>query len=91
MKKSDFVRLAAIQAEMSQKDIERAMDAIFSSLTDVLAMQDKLTIPGFGTFDTRQRAERTGHLPSTGASISIPAAIVPVFKPAKQLKERLNP
>lgn len=90
MKKSELVKQAAAQAGMTQKDTERILDAIFCCLGDALAQEERITIPGFGTFDTKQRTARTGHLPSTGASISIPAATVPVFKPAKQLKEKLN-
>lgn len=90
MTKSEFVKRTAAQAGMTQKDTERMLDAIFCCLGDALSEGERLTIPGFGTFDTKQRAARTGHLPSTGASISIPAATVPVFKPAKQLKEKLN-
>ncbi|MDO5784902.1 MAG: HU family DNA-binding protein [Eubacteriales bacterium] len=90
MKKSEFVKQVAARSGMTQKDTEHILDAIFCCLGDVLAEGERLTIPGFGTFDTKQRAARTGHIPSTGASISIPAATVPVFKPAKQLKEKLN-
>ncbi len=90
MKKSEFVKQTAARAGMTQKDTEHVLDAVFSCLGDVLAEGERLTIPGFGTFDTKLRAARKGHIPSTGARISIPETVVPVFKPAKQLKEKLK-
>ena len=90
MKKSEFIRQVAAQAGMTQKDTERVLDAAFCSLADALAAGERLTIPGFGTFDTKKRAARTGHIPSTGAAISIPETTIPVFKPAKLLKDKLN-
>lgn len=90
MKKSDFVTVVAEMTELSKKDAEKAMDAVFEALSDVLVQNDKLQISGFGTFETKERAARTGHNPRTGESIDIAAATMPVFKPSKTLKDKLN-
>ena len=50
----------------------------------------KVQIIGFGTFETRERAERTGRNPSTGAEVKIPASTAPVFKAGKALKDAVN-
>ena len=47
-------------------------------------------VPGFGTFSTKVREERTGRNPSTGKEMTIPRSVVANFKPAPQLKEKLN-
>jgi hypothetical protein len=49
-----------------------------------------ITLVGFGTFDVKDRAERTGRNPQTGQEITIAAAKVPSFKPGKALKDAVN-
>ncbi|MEF2755736.1 MAG: HU family DNA-binding protein, partial [Agathobaculum butyriciproducens] len=57
---------------------------------DIMASGDKLQISGFGTFETKERAARTGHNPRTGEEISIAAATMPVFKSGKVLKDKVD-
>ncbi len=90
MKKSEFVALVAEQVGLSKKDTEKTIDAVFAAVGDVIASGDKLQISGFGTFETKERAARTGHNPRTGEEISIDAATVPVFKPGKALKDKVD-
>lgn len=66
MKKSEFVTLVAEMASLSKKDTEKTIDAVFTVLGDVMASGDKLQLSGFGTFETKERAARTGHNPRTG-------------------------
>jgi DNA-binding protein HU-beta len=57
---------------------------------ETVANGDKVQIIGFGTFEKRERAEKTGRNPSTGEQIHIPATSVPAFKAGKAFKERLK-
>ena len=90
MKKSEFVAVVAEKAGLTKKDAEKAMDAVFESVGGVLASGDKLQVSGFGTFETRTRAARTGHNPRTGEEIAIAAATLPAFKPGKALKDKVD-
>ena len=90
MKKSEFGALVAEQVGLSKKDTEKTIDAVFAAVGDIIASGDKLQISGFGTFETKERAARTGHNPRTGEEISIDAATVPVFKPGKALKDKVD-
>lgn len=90
MKKGEFVTLIADKTGLSKKDTEKTMDALFAAIGDVLASGDKVQIGGFGSFETKQRAARTGHNPRTGEEIEIAAAIMPVFKPSKTLKDKVD-
>ena len=90
MKKSEFVALVAEQVGLSKMDTEKTIDAVFAAVGDIIASGDKLQISGFGTFETKERAARTGHNPRTGEEISIDAATVPVFKPGKALKDKVD-
>lgn len=90
MNKNEFVALVADKADMTKKDAERALDAVLESIEEVMVAGDKLQLVGFGSFETKFRKERAGVKPSTGEPITIAAATIPVFKPGKQLKEKVN-
>ncbi len=90
MKKADFIALVAEKAEISKKDADTAVDAVFSAIEEILAEGDKLSLPGFGTFEVRERAARMGHNIRTGEPTEIPACKVPAFKPNAQLKGKVN-
>lgn len=90
MNKNEFISMVADKAELTKKDTEKVLDAITDCIEEILAKEDKLQLVGFGTFETKVRPERTGRNPKTGESVLIAQATVPVFKPGKQLKEKVN-
>lgn len=90
MKKNELVALAAEQTGLSKKDMEKTIDVLLSAIVDALAAGDKVQLSGFGSFESRVRAARTGHDPRTGEKIVIPQATVPVFKPSKNLKDKVE-
>lgn len=85
--KADLIARMAAQAELSKKQTEAALEAFVGAVQEALAAGDKVQLVGFGTFETRERAERTGRNPGTGEEIQIPASRVPAFKAGKVLKE----
>jgi len=88
--KSELVASVAEVAELTKKDAEKAVNAVFASVQKALVEDDKVQIIGFGTFEVRTRAARKGRNPQTGATIEIPASKNPVFKAGKALKEAVN-
>lgn len=90
MNKTDLIKVVAQKAEMTQKDAEKAINALFASVEEALAQNDKVQIIGFGTFEVRDRDERKGRNPQTGKEIIIPASKNPVFKAGKLLKDAVN-
>ena len=90
MNKSDLVDAVASSADLTKASAGRAVDAVLDSVGDALGRGDTVSLVGFGTFSVRHRAAREGRNPQTGASINIPAANVPKFRPGKSLKESLN-
>ena len=88
--KADLVAAIATNAELSKKDADKALAAAIGIITETLAKGDKVQLVGFGTFEARQRAERKGKNPQTGAEVLIPAAKVPVFKAGKAFKESVK-
>ena len=90
MNKKELVMAAAAAAEMTQKDVETALKGLTDPIVAAVAKKDKVQLIGFGTFEARERAARTGKNPQTGKPIKIAAATVPAFKPGKAFKEAVN-
>lgn len=90
MNKSDLVAAMAEKASLSKKVAEAAFNAFTDAVADALKKGDKITLVGFGTFETRARAAREGRNPQTGATIKIAASKVPVFKAGKALKDAVK-
>ena len=90
MNKSELVTLVAEKTGFSKKDTEKTIDTMFTAIADVMAAGGKMQISGFGTFETKERAARTGHNTRTGEEIAIAAATMPVFKPGKVLKDKVD-
>ncbi len=87
MNKTELVVAVAEQAGIAKKDAEKAVAAVIDSITSALASGDKVQLVGFGTFEVRERGERTGRNPQTKETITIPASKLPVFKAGKAFKD----
>ena len=90
MNKTELVAAVAAKAELSKKDAEAAVNAVFDSVKDALAEGDKVSLIGFGTFSVKTRAARTGLNPRTKETIEIPEAKVPAFKAGSALKDAVK-
>lgn len=90
MNKTDLIEQMSQQIGMTKVDAGRAVDALTAIITDQLKQGEDVTLMGFGTFQTKARAARTGRNPQSGQVIQIPAANVPSFKAGKALKDALN-
>ena len=87
MNKAELINAAAEKAGLSKKDTEAVVNAAIDAITAALADCEKVQLVGFGAFEVKARAERTGRNPKTRQTIKIPASKVPVFKPGKALKD----
>lgn len=85
--KQDLIAKVAETAELSKKQAALVVNTVFDTISESLANGEKVQIIGFGGFDVRERAERKGRNPQTGAELVIPASKVPGFKAGKALKE----
>ena len=87
MNKAELVTAVAVQAGLSKKDSEKAINAAFDSITAALAAGDKVQLVGFGAFEVKERNARVGRNPKTKEEIQIPASRVASFKVGKALKD----
>lgn len=90
MNKTELVAAVAAKAELSKKDSEAAVTAVVDAITGALADGEKVSLVGFGTFEVKERAARTGLNPRTKEKIEIAASKAPAFKAGKALKDAVN-
>lgn len=87
MNKEELVKEIAKKTRMPQKQVAEILSLTIESIEKTVSKGKKVTLVGFGTFEARKRASRTGRNPQTGAEIQIPAKTVPAFSAGKKFKE----
>lgn len=90
MNKSDLVAEVADKAQISKKDADAAISAFTETIIEQLKNGEKVQIVGFGTFEPRTRAARTGINPQTKEEIHIEESVIPAFKAGKAFKEAIK-
>lgn len=73
----------------SEADVKKAITAVFDQIANAAAKGEEISIPGFGKFTVKDRPERQGRNPATGAAMTIAASKKVAFTPAKGLKDKL--
>jgi len=90
MNKQELIAAIATDSGLTKVEAEKALNSMTSNITAALTRKDKVTLVGFGTFSTSDRAARIGRNPRTGESINIAATTVPKFKAGKELKTAIK-
>lgn len=90
MNKEELVQEVAKKAKVNQKEAAEIINAFMDTVQKTVAKGKKVTLVGFGTFEARKRAARTGRNPQTGKAINIPAKTAPVFSAGKKFKDVVN-
>lgn len=90
MNKTELVAAMAEKSELTKKDAEKALSAFLESVEGALKKGDKVQLVGFGTFEVKHRAARTGINPQTKKPVKIKASKAPSFKAGKAFKDALN-
>ncbi|WP_315117258.1 HU family DNA-binding protein [uncultured Clostridium sp.] len=88
--KAELITSMAEKSKLTKKDAELLLKAFIESVEEALENGEKVQLVGFGTFETRNRAARIGRNPKTREEITIPESTVPVFKPGKEFKDKVN-
>lgn len=90
MNKVELVAAMAGCSGLSKKDCEAALNAFTHVVEQALEAEEKVQLVGFGSFEVKARAARTGRNPKTREAVDIPASKAPVFKPGKVLKDAVG-
>jgi DNA-binding protein HU-beta len=86
---SELAKGVAASTGSTEADAKKAITAVFDQISDAAAKGEEVSIPGFGKFAVKDRPERDGRNPATGAAIKIAASKKVVFTGAKGLKDKL--
>ena len=90
MNKGDLIKVMARKADFTEKDATIAYNAFIETITEALKAGDKVSLVGFGTFEVKEVAAKTGVNPQTGEKVEIAACKKPVMKFGKSYKELIN-
>jgi len=90
MNKSELVAAIAKESGHPKNQTEEFVNAFIKAVITAVAKKEKVGLIGFGTFEARERAARTGRNPQTGKEMKIPASNSPVFKAGKAFKDAVN-
>lgn len=90
MNKNELTKRISETTPLNQKEAASAIDAFIDVIKDELGKGEKIQLVGFGSWEVKERAERTGVNPQTGSKIKIAATKLPKFTPGKALKDAVN-
>ncbi len=90
MNKNELIGAVAEKVGMSKKDAEKAVNAVFETITATVAAGDKVQLIGFGTFEVRERAEKQARNPRTGEAMTVAACKAPAFKAGQAFKSAVK-
>ena len=91
MIKSELVqRILNSNPHLYQRDVEKIVNVVLNEITGALSRGGRVEVRGFGAFSVRTRCARIGRNPRTGVPVQVKKKIVPVFRPGKEVRQRLN-
>ena len=90
MNKTEFIAEVAKRTELSHAKADEVVKAVLDAITEALVKGDKVTLTGFGSFEVRERAARSGRNIRTQEKITIPAGKHPAFAAGALLKAAVS-
>ena len=85
-----MIETVASNAQITKKEADAVVNATLDAIIDGLAKEGKVIIPGFGSFEVRNKTAREGRNPRTGEKVKIAAKRAPAFKPGKAMKDAVE-
>jgi DNA-binding protein HU-beta len=86
LNKGDLIDSLANATGESKRTVTTVIEAYINEVQKQVKKGEKVTVPGFGTFERRNRSARTARNPRTGEEIKVKASKVPAFKPGAGFK-----
>lgn len=90
MNKQDLINAVSAKVDLTKVKTGEVIDAVVEAISESLISGNKVTLVGFGTFQTANRKERKGRNPKTGAEITIPAKVTAKWRPGSSLQSSVN-
>ncbi|MEW5908992.1 MAG: HU family DNA-binding protein [Thermodesulfobacteriota bacterium] len=90
MNRSDLIDQLKEGTTINKKDAETVIDIFFDTISDTLAVKDRVEIRGFGSFTVKHYKPYIGRNPKSGQKINVPSKKLPFFKVGKELKDKVD-
>jgi len=90
MNKTELIAAVAAKTQVTKATAADCVNAVFAAITEELAAGNKVSLPGFGSFEPRARAERKANNPRTKTTVVLPSCVRPVFKSGSALKRAVE-
>ena len=90
MNKKELIDSIASSTGESKRTVQDVLDATLNTIEGAVKKGDRVSLPGFGTFERRARSARTARNPRTGEEIKVAATKVPAFKPGATFKSNVS-
>ena len=90
MNKRELIETVASNAQITKKEADAVVNATLDAIIEGLVKEGKVIIPGFGSFEVRNKTAREGRNPRTGEKVKIAAKRAPAFKPGKAMKDAVE-
>ena len=90
MNKHELIETVSANAQITKKEADLVVNATLDAIISGLAAEGKVIIPGFGSFEVRNKTAREGRNPRTGEKMTIAAKRAPAFKPGKAMKDAVE-
>ena len=90
MTKQDIVNVVSKATGLTKVETEAIMNGVMTTIINALTENQRVELRGFGTFGVKHRMPKKARNPGTGEAIYLPERFVPTFKPAKQMRARVN-
>ena len=90
MTKRELIETVSSKAEITKKEADIVVNATLDAIIEGLTSEGKVIIPGFGSFEVRNKTAREARNPRTGEKMRIAAKRVPSFKPGKAMKDAVE-
>lgn len=88
--KENLISIVSRDTGYSSGMVRNIVESTMRNITNMVSKGHKVQFSGFGTFEPKRRAARTGRNPHTNEPVRIPERVLPVFKPSKDFKESLS-
>lgn len=90
MNKKQLAEIISDKHDLTKRESTEIVELLFDTITNALQNGTRVDITGFGKFEVKTRAARTGINPQTGETIEIVPTKVPGFKASKSLKDKVR-
>jgi len=89
MNRAQLIDAVAAATGLPRAQVEATLSATLTQVRGAVASGDKVQLPGFGTFEPRERGARTARHPSTGAPLQLAATRAVGFKVGATFKQEV--